>query len=139
AYGAGGAQLSRQDGVDRGTIGTNVFIGTDPKLPGYRARMGIVLGANESKRLPYYARVLNNTILTGYVRKDGYAGSMRMSSKYGGVRRAKRPIVANNVIALLRTKWRVCAAARRFVANLGIKGKNCDPDDNAGPGDLDGD
>jgi hypothetical protein len=138
-YRAGGAQLYLTDDVDHATVVNNVFIGTDPKLPGYRARMGIVIGANESKRLPYYARVLNNTILTGYVRKDGYAGSLRMSSKYGGIRRAKRPIVANNVIALLRTKWRVCAASRRFVANLVLRGKNCDPQDYAGPVDLDGD
>jgi hypothetical protein len=136
-YRAGGAQLYLTDDVDHATIVNNVFVGTDPRLPGYRARMGIVLGANESKRLPYYAKVVNNTILTGYVRKDGYAGSIRMSSKYGGIRLWKRPIVANNVIALLRTSWRVCAASQRFIANVVLRGTNCAEDGYAGRDDLD--
>jgi hypothetical protein len=136
-YRAGGAQLYLTDDVDHATIVNNVFLGTDPKVPGYHARMGIVLGANESKRLPYYAKVVNNTILTGSRRKDGYEGSIRMSSKYGGVRRWKRPIVANNVISLLGTAWRVCAASQRFLANVVLEGKNCAADGYAGPDDLD--
>jgi hypothetical protein len=136
-YRAGGAQLYLTDDVDHATIVNNVFVGTDRFLPGYRARMGIVIGANESKRLPYYAKVVNNTILTGYRRKDGYAASIRMSSKYGGVRRWKRPIVANNVIGLLETKWRVCAASQRFLANIVLRGQTCDPEEYAGPDDLD--
>jgi hypothetical protein len=138
-YRAGGAQLYLTDDVDHATIVNNLFVGTDPRLPGYRARMAIVIGANESKRLPYYAKVVNNTILTGYVRKDGYAGSLRMSSKYGGVRRWKRPIVANNVIALLdRAAWRVCQASQRFLANVVLRGRNCTSANYAGPDDLDG-
>lgn len=137
-YRAGGAQLYLTDDVDHATVVNNVFVGTDAKLPGYRARMAIVLGANESKRLPYYAKVVNNTILTGYRRKDGYAGSMRMSSRYGGVRLWKRPIVANNVIALLDTAWRVCAASQRFLANVVLEGRNCAADGYVGPDDLDG-
>src|SRR5436190_1456789 len=136
-YRAGGAQLYLTDDVDHATIVNNVFVGTDPKVPGYHARMGIVLGANESKRLPYYAKVVNNTILTGSRRKDGYEGSIRMSSRYGGVRLWKRPILANNVIALLATAWRVCAASRRFVANVVLAGRNCATDGYAGPDDLD--
>jgi hypothetical protein len=136
-YRAGGAQLYLTDDVDHATIVNNVFTGTDPRLPGYHARMAIVLGANESKRLPYYAKITNNTILTGSRRRDGYAGSLRMSSKYGGVRLWKRPIVANNVIALLDTAWRVCAASQRFLANLVLKGRNCEPTGPLGPDDLD--
>jgi parallel beta helix pectate lyase-like protein len=136
-YRAGGAQLYLTDDVDHATIVNNVFVGTDPTLPGYHARMGIVIGANESKRLPYYARVVNNTILTGYVRKDGYAGSLRMSSAYGGIPRWKRPIVANNVIGLLRTSWRVCAASQRYVDNIVLHGRNCAGNEYAGADDLD--
>jgi hypothetical protein len=124
-YRWGGAQLYLTDDVDHATIVNNLFIGTDPKLPGYQARMGIIIGANESKRLPLYARVVNNTILTGWKRKDGYVGSIRMSSLYGAVRKWKRPIVANNVIASLETSWRVCAASQRFVGNLVISGSDC--------------
>jgi Right handed beta helix region len=136
-YRTGGAQLYLTNDLDHATIVNNVFLGTDPKLPGYRARMAIVLGANESKRLPYYARVVNNTILTGWVRKDGYAGSIRMSSKYGGVRLWKRPVVANNVIALLDTAWRVCAASQRFLANIVLEGRNCVADGYVGPDHID--
>jgi len=136
-YRAGGAQLYLTDDVDHATIVNNVFVGTDPKLPGYRARIAIVIGANESKRLPYFAKVVNNTILTGWRRRDGYEGSLRMSSAYGGIPRWKRPIVANNVIALLDTAWRVCAASQRFLSNVVVDGKNCEPFAYVGPGDLD--
>ena len=87
--------------------------------------------------MPLYARILNNTILTGERRIDGYAGSIRMSSRYGAVRRAQRPIVANNVIGLLETPGRVCGFAQRFVANLVVRGHGCSPDDIVGPVDLD--
>ena len=136
-YRAGGAQLYLTDDVDHATIVNNVFVGTDPELPGYRARMAIVVGANESKRLPYFAKIVNNTILTGWRRRDGYEGSLRMSSAYGGVPRWKRPIVANNVIALLDTAWRVCAASQRFLSNVVVSGKNCEPAAWVGPDDLD--
>ena len=61
------------------------------------------------RRLPYYAKVVNNTILTGSRRRNGYLGSIRMSSAYGGVRLWKRPIIADNVIALLGDRWPVYA------------------------------
>jgi hypothetical protein len=136
-YRGGGAQLYLTDDLDHATIVNNVFVGTDPRVPSYRARMAIVIGANESKRLPYYTKITNNTILTGYRRRDGYEGSIRMSSKYGGIRRWKRPIVANNVIALLQTSWRVCGAAQRFMRNVVMEGKNCAAADYVGSADLD--
>ena len=115
----------------------NVFVGTDARVPGYRARMGIVLGSNRSRRLPHYAKILNNTILTGYRRRDGYAGSLRMSSRYGGVQRWKRPVVANNVIGLLETPGRVCLAARQFLANVVVRGRGCSPYDLVGSAGVD--
>ena len=136
-YRDGGAQLYLTDDVDHATIVNNLFVGTDPRVPGYRARMAIVIGAKESKRLPYYAKIVNNTILTGYRKRNGYAGSIRMSSLYGGVRRWKRPIVANNVIALLQTSWPVCAASQRFLQNIVMDGKDCTADNYTGPVDLD--
>ena len=136
-YRAGGAQLYLTDDVDHATIVDNVFIGTDPRLPGYRARTAIIIGARESKRLPYYAKILNNTILTGYRRRDGYAGSIRLSSAYGGVRLWKRPIIANNIIGLLDSYWPVCSASQRFLANIVLRGRNCDPEGYVGQDDLD--
>jgi hypothetical protein len=138
-YKSGGAQLYLTNNVDYATIVNNVFVGTDPRVPGYHARMGIVVGSNASRRLPYYAKILNNTILTGARRRDGYEGSLRMSTRYGSVPRWKRPIVANNVIALLQTPGRVCVAAQRFLRNVVIRGRGCKRDDNVfGPVDLDG-
>ena len=136
-YRAGGAQLYLTDDVDHATVVNNVFVGTDPRLPGYRARVAIVLGAKGSKRLPYYAKVINNTILTGYRRRDGYLGSLRMSSNYGSVRLWKRPIIANNVIALLGSHWPVCATAQQFLANVVITGINCQQDGYVGDPGLD--
>jgi parallel beta helix pectate lyase-like protein len=137
-YREGGAQLYLTNNLDYATIVNNVFVGTDRRIPGYHARMGIVIGSNASRRLPHYAKVINNTILTGARRRDGYAGSLRMSSRYGGVQHWKRPIVANNVIALLETPGRVCLAAQRFINNVVIQGKSCSEFDLVGPADLDG-
>ena len=137
-YKSGGAQLYLTNTVDYATVVNNVFAATDPRVPDYRVRMGIVIGSNASRRLPHYARVVNNTILSGARRRDGYAGSIRMSSRYGGVQRWKRPIVANNVIALLETPGRVCLAAQRFVRNVVIRGRSCREPRLVGDADLDG-
>ena len=137
-YRDGGAQLYLTGPVDYATVVNNVFLATDPRVPGYRARMGIVVGSNRSRRLPHYARILNNTILSGALRKDGYAGSIRMSSRYGAVPHWKRPVVANNVLALLETPGRVCAGSQRFLDNVVVRGRSCSPADLVGPADLDG-
>lgn len=137
-YREGGAQLYLTNDVDDATIVNNVFVGRDPRVPGYSARMGIVVGSNASKRLPQHARILNNTILTGWRRRDGYSGSLRMSSRYGGMPRWKRPIVANNVIALLETPGRVCLAAQRFTNNVVVRGRTCSDANHVGPAGVDG-
>ena len=80
---------------------------------------------------------MNNTILTGARRKDGYVGSIRMSSRYGSVKRWKRPIVANNVIGLLEMPARVCNGSQRFINNIVIQGRSCSKSDRVGPASLD--
>jgi hypothetical protein len=137
-YREGGAQLYLTDDVDHATVVNNIFVGTDPRVPGYRARMAIIVGSAASKRLPHYAKVLNNTILTGARRRDGYAGSIRMSSKYGSVLRRKRPIIANNVIALLAKRAHICSAARLFAHNIVIHGTSCSASDRVESAGLDG-
>ena len=87
-YKLGAAQLYLIGGVDRVSIVNNVFRGTDPKVPGYRARVAIIVGSKGSKRVPRRVRIVNNTILTGARRIDGYAGSIRMSGVYWGMQRA---------------------------------------------------
>lgn len=128
-YREGGAQLYLTNAVDYATIVNNVFVGSDRRVPGYRARMAIVVGSRLSQRMPLYAKIVNNTILTGHRRRDGYAASIRMSSRYGSVRLWQRPIVANNVIGLLETAGRVCGFAQRFVANLVVRGRGCSLDE----------
>jgi hypothetical protein len=136
-YRMGGAQLYITNDMDGATIVNNVFVGTDPRVPGYRSRVGVIVGSAYSRRLPYGARVVNNTILTGARRVDGYAGSIRISSLYGAVPRWKRPLIANNVIGLLRSSWPVCPAARAVASNVVISGRRCSSSDRVGSAHLD--
>ena len=115
----------------------NVFRGSDPRVPGYRTRMGIIVGSAESERLPHHVIVVNNTILTGWRRRDGYAGSIRISSRYGSVPRRRRPIFANNVIGLLDSPARVCNGSKAFVGNVVVRGRSCSENGLVGPVVLD--
>jgi hypothetical protein len=135
-YRLGGAQLYLTNAMDHALIRNNVFVGTDPRVPGYSARLGLVVGSSASQRMPLYARVVNNTILTGAERVDGYRGSLRMSSRYGSVPRAQRPMLANNVIGLLETPWPVCSVVRS-THNVVLRGRGCSRSDRVGPAFLD--
>jgi Right handed beta helix region len=137
-YRDGGAQLYLTNNVDYAAIVNNVFVGTDPRVPGYHARMGIVIGAKRSRRVPFYTKVVNNTILTGSRRRDGYVGSIRLSSRYGTVPRWKRPIVANNVIARLETPGHLCSSTQRFINNVVVLGRGCSSSDLVGSAGVDG-
>ena len=68
---------------------------------------------------------MNNTILTGARRIDGYAGSIRMSGVYWGLQRHKRPLLANNVIGLVEEPHHVCSVARAAVSNVVLRGVAC--------------
>jgi hypothetical protein len=61
-----------------------------------------------------------------------------MSSRYGSVPRWKRPIVANNVIALLVTPARVCNASQRFLNNVVVRGRTCSDVNHLGSAGVDG-
>ena len=138
-YKYGGAQLSLTGPVDNVSIANNVFVGSDPRVRGYRSRMAIVIGVKGSDRLPRFVEVVNNTILTGFKRIDGYAGSLRISRayRYGGYSRRERPLIANNVIGLLRTWGRVCFGARGSISNVILRGHRCSRSDEVGPVYLD--
>lgn len=124
-YKLGAAQLYLARAVDGASIVNNVFRGTDPKVPGYRARVAIIVGSKGSKRIPRRVRIVNNTILTGTRRIDGYAGSIRMSGVYRSMLRSRRPLLANNVIGLLEDSHHVCSLARRAVFNVVLRGVAC--------------
>ena len=138
-YKYGGGQLSLTGPVDHVSIANNVFVGTDPRVPGYRARMALIIGAKGSDRLPRFVEVVNNTILTGFKRIDGYAGSLRISRayRYGGYSRRERPLLVNNVIGLLRTYGRVCFGARGSISNVIVRGHRCSRSDQVGFAHLD--
>ena len=138
-YKYGGAQLSLTGPIDHVSIANNVFVGTDSRVPGYQSRMALIIGAKGSDRLPRFVEVVNNTILTGFKRIDGYAGSLRISRayRYGGYSRRERPLIANNVIGLLRTWGRVCFGARGSISNVILEGHRCSRSDEVGPVYLD--
>jgi hypothetical protein len=138
-YKYGGAQLYLTGPIDHVSIANNLFVGTDRRLPAYRSRMAIIVGAKSSDRLPRFVEIVNNTILTGFKRIDGYEGSLRISRayRYGGYSRRERPLIVNNVIALLRTWGRVCFGARGSIANVIVRGHRCSRSDRGGPPYLD--
>jgi hypothetical protein len=124
-YRRGAAQLYLARAVDDVSIVNNVFLGSDPRVPGYRARVAIIVGSKGAKRVPLRVSIVNNTILTGARRIDGYAGSIRMSSVYWSLLRRKRPLLANNVIGLVEVPHHVCSVARRAVSNVVLRGVAC--------------
>jgi Right handed beta helix region len=136
-YRSGGAQLYLTNNVDHVRIRNNLFVGTDPRVPRYRARVAMVIGSKESVRVPHHVRIVNNTILTGATRVDGYQGSIRMSSIYGRVPLRKRPVLANNVIGLLRVPNHVCSELKASVGNVILRGERCSKSDLVGDPKLD--
>jgi hypothetical protein len=138
-YERGGAQLYLTGHIDDVAIVNNVFLGTDPRVPGYRAHIGIVVGSRGPRTLglPRNVRIVNNTILTGARRSDGYLGSLRMSSRYATLPRRERPLLANNVIGVLAWPWPVCRVVGASVANVFEKGVACSASDTRGQVDLD--
>jgi Right handed beta helix region len=136
-YERGGAQLYVNGPTDHVRIVNNVFLGTDPRVPGYRARIGVVIGSKGAKRLPHDVEVVNNTILTGARRRDGYLGSVRINSRYRALPRRLRPLFANNVLGVLERRWPVCKASRLVVSNVVLRGEKCSSSDEVGRAGLD--
>lgn len=136
-YRVGGAQLYLTGPMSDVVVANNVFFGYDRRVPGYRARIGLIVGSAGTGPVPRYVRIVNNTILTGSRRNDGYAGSLRMSSRYGGLPRRVRPILANNVIGVLERPNRVCSTARLAVSNVVVRGEPCSRSDVVGSPNLD--
>jgi hypothetical protein len=136
-YRHGAAQLYLVGRVDHVTIVNNVFRGTDPRVPGYRARVALIVGSRGQSRVPLRVKIVNNTILTGARRIDGYAGSIRMSGVYWRLQRHRRPLLANNVIGLLEDPHHVCSVARAAVANVVLRGTACRGPKHAGLAHLD--
>lgn len=131
-YEAGGAQVYLTGPIDHASIVNNVFVGTDPRVPFYRSRVGLLVGSRSVPHVPEHVRVLGNTILTGARRRDGYIGSIILSPVYRHIGKLRRPVIADNVIGVLRTPERVCRGARAFFSNIVIEGRGCPPRGRAG-------
>ena len=124
-YKAGGAQLYVTGESRRTLIAHNVFRGTDRRVPRWRAPVAVLIGGGSGGPIPTYVRVEHNKIYTGATRRDGYAGSISISRGYGWrIPRAQRPVIAHNVIGLLKTPSRLCNGAR-MIDNTILRGQDC--------------
>ena len=124
-YKRGAAQLFLTGAIRRAVIARNVFSATDPSVPGWRSRVGVIVGGVGGAPLPRLVRVEHNKIYAGARRRDGYAGSISVSQSYlWRVPRWQRPFIAHNLIALLETPVNVCIGAR-LVDNTILRGKDC--------------
>ena len=128
-YRRGAAQLYITNRMRRVRIVNNVFLGTDPQVPGYHARVAMVIGSAATKHVPRGVRIINNTILTGARRVDGYEGSIRMTNQYGAVPKSARPVLANNVIAVLKDPNQVCSELLESSSNVILDGEGCSDSD----------
>jgi hypothetical protein len=128
-YRRGAAQLYITNRMRRVRIVNNLFLGTDPRVPGYHARVAMVIGSAQTKHVPRVVRIVNNTILTGARRVDGYEGSIRMTNQYGAVPLRARPVLANNVIAVLKDPNQVCSELRESTSNVILDGEGCSKSD----------
>ena len=124
-YKRGAAQLFLTGPIRRAVVARNVFAATDARVPGWRSRVGVIVGGIGGAPLPRLVRVEYNKIYSGARRRDGYAASISVSPSYlWRVRRAERPLFAHNVIALLETRLRICIGAR-MVDNTILRGTDC--------------
>jgi len=124
-YKQGGAQLYVTGESRRTLIADNVFRGTDPRVPGWQARVGVLVGGGSGGPIPTYVRIERNRIFTGAPRADGYAGSISISRGYGWrIPPTQRPVIAHNIIGLLETPSRLCNGAK-MIDNTILRGKDC--------------
>jgi len=124
-YKHGAAQLFLTGAIRRAVIARNVFAATDARVPGWRSRVGVIVGGIGGAALPRLVRVEYNKIFAGARRRDGYAASLSVSPAYlWRVRRVERPLIAHNVIGLLETPLNLCIGSR-MVDNTILRGKEC--------------
>ena len=131
----GGGQVALFGAVNDVRIRNNVFLRTDPRAPGVVAPVGINLGGWGAQ--PRRVVIANNTILSGRSHWRGYATSIRLRGGYNFMRRADRPVIANNVIALAATPRVLCRGARLVVRNVIERGAPCSATDAFGSAALD--
>ena len=129
AVGAG--QLYISGHVSRLTIRNNVFFGTDAAFPDWIGWAAIVLGhhRDDEPHVPLRAVVVNNTILTGSPRPDGWTNSVFATPSYANVPQEERPVLANNVLGVVGTPERLCPLLNVSSRNVMREGTACSETD----------
>jgi hypothetical protein len=132
----GAAQLYLTNAVNYVRIANNFFRRDDPLAPGVHSPVGILIGASASPHLPHHVEIINNTVLSGW-RTPGHAAmSIAVSPRYARLKRANRPLMANNVLARARDGYLLCTGLRRSIRDVTEQGAVCSTSDRLGPLDL---
>lgn len=133
----GGAQLNLATADDNVHVVNNLFLRDDPLAPGIVPRVGILVGTRAATRIPLGTEIVNNTILSGAPKGHHAESSVVLSPLYLKVRRANRPLLANNVLAWLMEPRLVCGVEREPDRNVIVAGFTCGQTDVVGDPLLD--
>ena len=138
----GAAQVYVNGGVRGLRITNNLFRARDAAIPGARVHTSLWIGNRRDRDVPRDVLVAQNTILGGATRtmsQETYPTrtSIFFPHVYKGIPVADRPVVANNVIKLLRSAHRKCPFVRAFSGNVVIDGVTCEPGNVVGDPRLD--
>jgi hypothetical protein len=128
----GGAQLYMALAVDHVRVLDNLFLASDPRAPTVVPRAGILVGTKAALRVPHDVDIINNTILSGSPRPDHDSLSIVVSHRYLGLRRARQPLIANNVLGKQLSANLVCPRLRRSSHNVVEQGVACGSTDVVG-------
>jgi hypothetical protein len=128
----GGAQLYMALAVDHVRVLDNLFLASDPRAPKVVPRAGILVGTKAALRVPHDVDIINNTILSGSPRPDHDSLSIVVSHRYPGLKRAWRPLIANNILGKQLSPSLVCPRLRRSTHNVVEQGVACGSTDVVG-------
>ena len=125
----GAAQLYLSGPLRDVVVRNNVFRGVDPARPGYVAPVGITVGNRVEPVHPPLGVVLaHNTVLSGALHPRGSSSSIALSPLYAGLPVEDRPVVVNNVLALVGTPEWVCGVGTT-IRNIVLVGATCSETD----------
>ncbi len=129
----GAGQISLTGTVDYARITNNLLLRSDRRAPGVMSPAGIIVGSRRSLIEPLHVDIINNTILSGRAVHGHAAQSVLLSWRYGNLRRADRPRLANNVMARQQAPEQGCLVAGVSIRNVIEVGHGCSASDASGP------
>jgi hypothetical protein len=136
--GAAQVYLSGQWDTDRVTVRSNVFLRSDPAVPGVVADTGLIVGQPSGWHgLPRHVVIAGNTFLSGDPRTlqgawVGVANGLILSDGYEQLPLGQRPLLVNNVFAHMSHPELVCPRAWASGYNLYPAATSCSDLDLAG-------